>query len=155
MLEISIVQCATYCWLEKIIALRLVYILSTNLLSNKCTSVRHVYQMMTSGRHVYQMMTRQRHVYQMMTRQRHVLQMMTEYIDSCCHFSCIFAAPTMHILCFSWEIWKNQFRASTDGELLWFNLSLSTNLLLFKTCANSSLWSIRDQNTVKHFIITT
>ena len=145
MLEIPIIQCATYCWLEKIIALRLVYILSTNLLSNKCTSVRHVYQMMTSGRHVYQMMT----------RQRHVLQMMTEYIDSCCHFSCIFAAPTMHILCFSWEIWKNQFRASTDGELLWFNLSLSTNLLLFKTCANSSLWSIRDQNTVKHFIITT
>ena len=145
MLEIPIVQCATYRWLEKIIALRLVYILSTYLLSNKCTSVRHVYQMITSGRHVYQMMT----------RQRHVLQMMTEYIDSCCHFSCIFAAPTMHILCFSWEVWKNQFRASTDGELLWFNLSLSTNLLLFKTCAYSSLWSIRDQNTVKHSIITT
>jgi len=124
---------------------KIIDILSTYLLSNKCTSVRHVYQMMT----------RQRHVYQMMTRQRHVLQMMTEYIDSCCHFSCIFAAPTMHILCFSWEIWKNQFRASTDGELLWFNLSLSTNLLLFKTCAYSSLWSIRDQNTVKHSIITT
>ena len=114
---------------------KIIDILSTYLLSNKCTSVRHVYQMMT--------------------RQRHVLQMMTEYIDSCCHFSCIFAAPTMHILCFSWEIWKNQFRASTDGELLWFNLSLSTNLLLFKTCAYSSLWSIRDQNTVKHSIITT